>query len=335
MKNYQAAVSDFTQPIQIKKLQSLSTVSDVLKGHYTNEDYDLLLPLLYSRANAWIKLGNQQAALKDLNWLIELRSASWSYFDSYYLRGSIRSALGDKKGAAGDYDMMTRFYLAEATNSKISTEALRAIEKAIEINPDEPCIYYFLGNIREAQGMAEEAHKNYTQSISLNPNIADFYLSRSFLNNKLGNKQDLIEDYTQLICLEPQIGETYTLRGDLYVQLGDDQKAVEDYTRAVQASEILLQKFQRGERFYPGAYILGGLGRYCPEYAGYQFAPALSSEQDAKFKLANSYYKQGLAKSKKDKQGAVKSLQKALNLFTDLDDKANKQKVQLALNKLK
>jgi tetratricopeptide (TPR) repeat protein len=316
LQNYQVAIEDFTRAIQINKISRSNQ-----KVNKVNIDPDA--EIYYNRALALLELGDKQAAIRDLTQVIDNSIPS---ADAYYLRGHARSDLGDQKGAREDYDKATRLYLRE--------RELENINKAIQLSPNQACAYYFRGDVRNSLGDKQGAIADYTKSIQIEPDIADFYYARSSVYSELKNKQGVIADYTQIIRLEPQIIDTYNLRGNLHAELENTQKAIEDYTKAAQVSEELMQRFRRNDHFYPGAYSIQSLGRYCRQYTGIQFAPIASSEQDAQHKLGTVYFNRGIAKGRRNRQEAISDLQKAAKLFSDLEARADYQRVQVALRRL-
>lgn len=233
-------------------------------------------------------------------------------------------------------------YLAQATS------------RAIDVDLGTACIYSDEVKSFIKKNQLNEALNSSRLGIQAAPNEPYFYDLRADLYKLLGNKQGMIADYSQIISIlqqnnwRPELGDFYRLRGDVYASLGNSKKASEDYTRAAQ-SEGLLLKFiiESGETIFgePG-FMFAEIWQTCARAGrpatstsaprpGMGFDGKTATINDTKGKIATSYYKLGMTIQKVNRLEAIKNFKKALILFTEIKDKANQRKVQLALNSLK
>jgi tetratricopeptide (TPR) repeat protein len=145
------------------------------------KDADVFL----DRARANIFLGNDAAAMKDLN---EAISKDGSNPIAYYNRGYLRELQEKWKEAITDYRMVVsldpeddRAYYAMA-NSLVSlgqiTAALDPIDKAIELDNGKASYYKVKGNITYRLNRNEEACGLWEKAVSLGDNKSNFYLDQ-------------------------------------------------------------------------------------------------------------------------------------------------------------
>ncbi len=100
----------------------------------------------YQRSIALIKLGKNEGALADLNYLVELEP---DISFRYSCRAFLKDAMGDLQGSVDDY------------------------EKALELDPDDAIVNNNLGMVYEKMGRIEEAKKLVKQADLLQR--AEFY----------------------------------------------------------------------------------------------------------------------------------------------------------------
>ncbi|NJM18507.1 MAG: tetratricopeptide repeat protein [Richelia sp. RM2_1_2] len=257
--NYQAAIVDFSQYLQIKP--------NGIKAYH-------------QRGLAFHKLGDYQNAIADLNQYLRFNPAD---AEARYSRGLIRSQLGDYNGATADYtqglsinpeyinnysqvdnhnselilpeseDYYQKITLdsIEATSiqpdytvtvdsniisSELNNEYHRAISESAENLPplsENVEVYIKLANDCYKNQNYTKALENYTLALQLNSNNALIYLNRGHANYKLKNYGDAIEDYTQTLRLNPDNDKAYIGLGNTCCEMKNYEKAIEYYTQAL------------------------------------------------------------------------------------------------------
>ena len=92
----------------------------------------------------------------------------------------------------------------------------------------------------------QEAVDALTKAIQLNPQFTMAYATRGLSHYFLGNLQQAINDYNKAIELNPQLAAAYYNRGIVYGNLGNHQQAIEDVKIAAKLGHKEAQDFLRG-----------------------------------------------------------------------------------------
>ncbi|QSV71128.1 MAG: tetratricopeptide repeat protein [Aphanizomenon flos-aquae KM1D3_PB] len=192
--------------------------------------------------------------------------------------------------------------LAVLRDLKRYREAAAAINKAIELSP-RAAFYYNRGNVRDDLGDKQGAIEDYNQAIKFNPNLAQPYYNRGNVRNELGDKQGAIEDYNQAIKINPNDAQAYNNRGFVRAELGDKQGAIDDYNQAIKINPNLAQAYNnRGN-------ARAELGDKQGAIDDYNQAIKINPN------YANAYYNRGVVRSELgDKQGAIDDFNLAIKI---------------------
>ena len=79
----------------------------------------------------------------------------------------------------------------------------------------------------------EKAIKAFEKAIQIDPNRADGYLGRANSLNTLGRHKQSLEDYSHALSIDPKLANAYANRGIAYAHLGEIDKAIADYEKAL------------------------------------------------------------------------------------------------------
>jgi tetratricopeptide (TPR) repeat protein len=111
-------------------------------------------------------------------------------------------------------------------------DALKAINIAIELEPNDPILRNTKAGILVASKKYIEAIAIYTDLIRTKPE-AYAYVNRGLVKSYLGNNQEAIGDYDRALAINPQLAEVYYNRGTFKFKfaLGNNQEAIGDYKR--------------------------------------------------------------------------------------------------------
>lgn len=82
-------------------------------------------------------------------------------------------------------------------------EAEKAIEEAIQLNPDEVLAYINLGNLLDQVGKKEEAEKAYQKAISIDPKNVRAHYNLGLLYSEQGKLKEARKELTKAIELNP------------------------------------------------------------------------------------------------------------------------------------
>lgn len=200
-----------------------------------------------NRGGAYVGLGNDQEAIKDLDMAIRLDPGS---LKAYRGRGNAYNRLGNYQQAVKDYSKAIELNPLEDGDNKEAIKAyinrgvtyiamgkyLLAIKdsnEAIRLDPGYAEAYNLRGSSSVNTGDYRQAIKDLDTAIQLDPVSVDAYYNRGTVYRILGNNYRAINDFSMTIRLNPRYAEAYNNRGNAYRDLGNDQRAVEDYSMAV------------------------------------------------------------------------------------------------------
>lgn len=117
-------------------------------------------------------------------------------------------------------------------------EALKSIEQAIEMDPNDNSYVGEKADLLYDMGRGKEAIATYDQYISANPEYYGGYYRRGFLKDNLNDVDGAIEDYSMAIALNPNIAYAYLGRADKLLLKGDTLAAREDYRQVLELDTV-------------------------------------------------------------------------------------------------
>lgn len=212
--NYQAALDDLTQAIQLDPNNASS---------------------YYARANMRLELGDQQGAIADYTESIQRDGTAAS---AYVNRGSARADLGDDEGAINDYSQALQIdptlvpaYLNRClsrSNVEEHQQAIADCTQAINLQPNSVLAYQNRGLVRRRIGELTGAIADFNIAIRLDPSDADPYYNRGLAREELGDQQGAIADYTAAIEHNKNHPFAYYDRGLVRVRVGEETGAIAD-----------------------------------------------------------------------------------------------------------
>ena len=203
--------------------------------------YDSGLSLTYIyKGFALRNMGLLDSAVENFSTYISLNPNDTSAY-SYILRGKVRNAAGDYKGAISDYDLAIALkpieekyyyyrYLSKHKKGKY-LQALKEINKAIEINPEFYGYHFYKGNTLFELKRYMAAVNAYNSSIDINSYNADAFYQRGNVHVVLKDHNEAIESYNMAIMISDD-GAYYSHRGNSKYAIGDRSGACDDWEQA-------------------------------------------------------------------------------------------------------
>jgi tetratricopeptide (TPR) repeat protein len=165
---------------------------------------------------------------------------------------------------------------------KESSLALRFVDEAIRLVPDDATAYYYRG-LTYFNNDYDRAIADYSRAIQLNPNFFEAYNDRG--NVYMNGKKDYdhaIVDYSSAIRLNPNLAISYNNRGIAYRIKGDYDRAIADYTEAIRlnpnnamakanmtAAKVNKGTFEKGA--FKTIYTIVGIGSVITFMAGFSY----------------------------------------------------------------
>ena len=113
-------------------------------------------------------------------------------------------------------------------------EALRVLNRGIEIRQDNYRLYHNRGIVYEMQGNIKEALWNYSKAIELSESSAVTLTNRAGIFIKIKRLDLALDDYNAAVSINPEYGNAYLGRGNLHYRAKRFRKALNDFVRAVE-----------------------------------------------------------------------------------------------------
>jgi tetratricopeptide (TPR) repeat protein len=212
---------------------------------------------------------------------------------------TIAEVPGDKRAI---YYYFWKYQCANFRELAKYDDALKAINIAIELEPNDPLLRNEKAQILSRSKKYPEAIAIYTELIRTKPE-AYAYTNRGYVKSELGNNQEAISDYDKAIAINPQYAPAYNNRGIAKSALGNKQEAISDYDKAIAIDpQFAVAYSNRG-------LAKSALGNNQGAISDYDKAIAIDP------KMAQAYINRGFAKSELgNKQGAISDYDKAIAL---------------------
>jgi tetratricopeptide (TPR) repeat protein len=114
-----------------------------------------------------------------------------------------------------------------------NSEAIKAIQTAVTISPQDTETHYNLGNTLKELGRLEEAEASYIEAIGLKPDFPEAHYNLGYTLSKLGRLEEAEASYKQAIVLKPDFSEAHSNLGGTLQDLGRLEEAEASYTQAI------------------------------------------------------------------------------------------------------
>lgn len=152
-------------------------------------------------------------------------------------RATVPETTGSSTQAPTERDADEQFRRGiELFNGSQLAQACRCFEAAIELSPEFPDAYCYLGLAHHRLGRFEDAVDAFTLASCLAPGMATAYLGLADAQWKQGKPRAALDSIERAIELDGRNPESYKLRAALLVETGDVPAAVASYQRAVELS---------------------------------------------------------------------------------------------------
>jgi tetratricopeptide (TPR) repeat protein len=162
-------------------------------------------------------------------------------------------------------------------------EARLDLNKAIELEPQNPKLYHLRGKVYYSLARYEKAIKDYSRAIELEPRNPQFLSDRGWCYYKLQQHEQAIQDYNQLINLTPNDATVYLNRATVYLDAKNGEKALQDYNKAIQLEPLNAEAYYRRGLFYTTAFAQTGR----EDTLGLMFSFLGNKGEELKYKALN------------------------------------------------
>jgi Tfp pilus assembly protein PilF len=134
--------------------------------------------------------------------------------------------------SAETHHCLGRAQLLEGTNL---AQALRTLERAVELDPYRPEYYLYVSWAANEAGRISVAEQALKKALSLDQGLGDAYWQRGVLRYRQGAVKDAVLDLAKAIELRPNRNEAHAALAEAYYELGMEAKALEQWRIAVAA----------------------------------------------------------------------------------------------------
>ena len=117
-----------------------------------------------------------------------------------------------------------------------SDEALKAHDKAIEINPHDWSAWYGKGNSLKELGNYDEALKAYDKAIEINPQNTDTWNNKGDVLTKLNKSDEALKAFDKAIEINPQNADAWNNKGVALDNLDKYEDAMMAFDKAIEIS---------------------------------------------------------------------------------------------------
>jgi tetratricopeptide (TPR) repeat protein len=144
----------------------------------------------------------------------------------------LRKVLAQRPNSAETNHCVGRALLAEGTNL---AEALRALERAVELDANRAEYHLYVGWAANEAGRVARAESALKRALELDQGLADAYWQRGVLRARQGAVKDAVQDLNRALELRPSRYEAHATLADAYYDLGREPAAINEWHKAVTA----------------------------------------------------------------------------------------------------
>ncbi len=112
-------------------------------------------------------------------------------------------------------------------------EAIKAYDKAIEINPQISETWNNKGIALHELNRSDEAMKAYDKAIEINPNNSDAWYNKGLVLYKLNKQYEAMKAYDKVIEIDPQYSKAWNDEGVVLYNLNKSYEAIKAYDKAI------------------------------------------------------------------------------------------------------
>lgn len=112
-------------------------------------------------------------------------------------------------------------------------EAIANLHRAVAINPDNPELYFALGNILQKKGDFDQALNNYQKAVSIRPDYLQALVNLGNAHSENGDRKQSIKYLHKALQLQPQNPDILCNLGAVFTEQGKLDDAVTYFRKAI------------------------------------------------------------------------------------------------------
>lgn len=172
------------------------------------------------------------------------------------MRATFRFIMGDAKLALIDLDRSTSIwpqgvqsYVKKASvhmELGMATEAFHDFEAALQIDPNDPDVFYHRGQVYFITGSYPLAIEEYRQSSVLDPTFIFSHIQLAVALYKQGDVAGALDNFETLLAQHPTSGEVANYYGELLLDQGKFEKAIQMFELSIELNSescVFLSRF--------------------------------------------------------------------------------------------
>jgi tetratricopeptide (TPR) repeat protein len=176
------------------------------------------------------------------------------------------------------YKQLYKPGVESALNKELERKALEALNKALEIEPNNKEIIYSLGDMYDKLRRFPDAEKLYLRILELDPqNMDNFYVVAEFYSRYAGEIPDAAKKaetmYLRRIEADPENPMGYAYAANYYQNLPVDEKNPDKTLENIDKANMFWEKRIALDPENPQAWLAKGVNRWSRAYR-FQFVPA-------------------------------------------------------------
>ncbi len=176
------------------------------------------------------------------------------------------------------YKQLYKPGVESALNKELERKALEALNKALEIEPNNKEIIYSLGDMYDKLRRFPEAEKLYLRILELDPqNMDNFYVVAEFYSRYAGEIPNAAKKaetmYLRRIEADPENPMGYAYAANYYQNLPVDEKNPDKTLENIDKANMFWEKRIALDPENPQAWLAKGVNRWSRAYR-FQFVPA-------------------------------------------------------------
>jgi Flp pilus assembly protein TadD/DNA-binding MarR family transcriptional regulator len=113
-------------------------------------------------------------------------------------------------------------------------EALEALSKSLELNPKDAAAWELKGRALRKLERYEEALEALSKSLELNPEDADAWALKGAILGRLGKYEEALEALSKSLELNPEDADAWALKGAILGRLGKYEEALEALSKSLE-----------------------------------------------------------------------------------------------------
>lgn len=112
-------------------------------------------------------------------------------------------------------------------------DPLPALQRTVELMPEEPGAHVNLGNALARQGRFDEAIASHDRALALDPGLVEAHNNRGHVLLEMGQPAQALESYRRAIELRPAFAEAHDNAGSALLELGRTAEAAHCFRQAI------------------------------------------------------------------------------------------------------